>query len=172
MKFLTIAALCAVIHAESIQPDDKKNRKKQKKTGYNHECHPGIKSAYYSDKECKNKVMSTEDDSKQLVFTADLEDAKMMNEKCHVITAEELKAGTEQLGDLKKVPESMRTDCDFENFKFQLWANDECKDEAFFTNTIPWNKCTKTGDKYVIMTGASALSATVAAAVAFAASQF
>ena len=67
--------------------------------------------------------------------------------------------GKERVGDLKKWALSSRADCDFENFSFQLWDNTECKDEAFFTSTIPWNKCTKSGDNYVIMTGASALSA-------------
>jgi hypothetical protein len=56
--------------------------------------------------------------------------------------------------------------------KVQVWDGVECKDDVQQKFEAKWDKCTKFGDEYYKITGASALQAAAVAFIAFAGSQF
>lgn len=54
----------------------------------------------------------------------------------------------------------------------QIWDGDKCEGDVQDKYAAKWGKCTKFGDDYYKITGASALQAAAVAVIAFAGSQF
>lgn len=71
----------------------------------------------------------------------------------------------------------VKTVCDGTGISATAYKEDECKGEVDADATkaltpLKWGECTKAGDKYVKATGAKALMASAAVALAFIGSQF
>lgn len=67
----------------------------------------------------------------------------------------------------------MKTTCDAkEGVHIQIWNEAACSGDPEISYKAKWGKCTKFGDEYYKITGASALQAAAVAVVAFAGSQF
>lgn len=63
--------------------------------------------------------------------------------------------------------------CDDKGVMFKAYTDIGCKaDKPDIDVKAPWGTCTKVGDDYMMITGASALKAAAIALVAFAGSQF
>lgn len=63
--------------------------------------------------------------------------------------------------------------CDDKGVSFKAYTDDKCAaKEADIDIKAPWGQCTKVGEDYMKITGASALKAAAVALVAFAGSQF
>jgi len=68
---------------------------------------------------------------------------------------------------------SYKMTCDAKTgVKVQVWDGVECKNDVQDEFAAKWGACTKFGDEYYKITGASALQAAAVAVIAFAGSQF
>ena len=144
-------------------------------------CNKGIFIKYYTDDECKTPL---EVGGKNMTANITEDDAKVMNEECNELDKEEM-AEVNKAGKALKVKEGktagfIQVKCDTKAMKSKVFDKDDekkCEGEAIASMTIEWKECTKVAEKgedkvYVIATGAQALAATAAAALAMVASQF
>merc|ERR1719498_1519672 len=159
MRFAFAAAAVAVVLAkEEEKKDDKKDT-----------CLKGIKMAAFTDKECKEPL---KDGDKEKVVTVDTDQLTALNSKCNKIEdadKEMMPPGT--LTDFS----SMNTVCDAKALTVKMYTDDKCE-EGKKETTLEWGDCKKVkkGDKetYYMLTGATALQATAAVALAYVGSQF
>ena len=164
MKFVIAAAAVAAVYAADEAPA---------KT-----CLEGIKIVMYKDDKCKEVAEMKDKDGKKVEFqkvpAAQLD---ALNSKCNKVDAADIGASPKKLmtGDYK----SMTTTCDKTGMKNSLFTDAECK-EGKVESTLTWGDCKTltvgTGDDkittYYKVTGAAALQATAAIALAYVGAQF
>lgn len=136
----------------------------------NAECFEGIKMQAYSDDKCE-KVLKEGDKEKE-AHTVDANEATEMNKKCHEIKEED---DTSKIPGVEIEAKGMNTECDTSAITVNLFKKKDCSGDPE-AHAQKWGECKKyeigEATVYVKMTGALALQATAAAALAIIGSQF
>jgi len=91
------------------------------------------------------------------------------------LTADELKALKETMTKAagKCVKETMsKVVCNKDGITTSIYKKDDCTGDVDKETAVKWGKCSEAGGKYVMATGAKALIASAAIALAFVGSQF
>ena len=134
------------------------------------ECMKGIKMEMFTDKDCKTAL---EKEGKAAKHEITEDELKAMNEDCAKIKAKD--------ADYWKSAEnfeakSIKTTCDTKALNSTVYADAKCEGDDTKSMTVEWGACKelKMGEKkmYLKVTGAMALQAAAAAALAFVGSQF
>lgn len=162
MKFvLAAAAAVALVNAKDDAKDDTPK------------CE-GIKMQEYKDADCKEKAVDKDKKELEPVKATDAQ-LKALNEKCNALDKDEKEKSL--LTDEQKTKfNSVATKCDAKKMSSTLYTDTECK-EGEKKVEIEWGKCTTVkinNDKtvYYKITGAAALQATAAIALAYVGAQF
>ena len=163
MKFVFAAAALAAVNAADTEPE---------KT-----CLEGIKVVVYKDDKCKEEAEMKVDDKVVKSIPAPEAQLKALNSKCNKVDANDIGVSPTKLTTGKY--KSMTTICDKKGMKNNLFTDDECK-EGEVESTLEWGKCktlsVEVGDKkvtqYYKVSGAAALQATAAIALAYVGAQF
>ena len=175
MKFFIAAAAVAVVLAkDDAKKDDKKGEKKDDKAETKDTCLTGMKMAAFTDDKCtKAKV-----DDKKKAEVVEIKDAqlKALNSKCNAVDAADQAMMPGSIKDAK----SMSSTCDSKALNIKMYPEDECKGKATAVE-LGWGDCkeVKAKDKdgkavsyYYTLTGATALQAGAAIALAYVGAQF
>ena len=129
--------------------------------------------SYFKDKDCTEAYQYKKGEN--VTYSIDEEEATKMNNDCNVLTTPERVQLEPLVPGYKYDPSSMSVTCSTSNMETKLFQGKECKGEPVATLTVEWNKCSpvkKDERRWILVTGAEALAATAAAAVAFVATQF
>ena len=132
----------------------------------NAECFEGIKMQAYEDKEC-TKAMKGQEEVK-----IDAAQATEMNKKCHPLPKG---AEADKMAGVDVDATALNVKCDTSTVTVNLFEKEDCSSDPE-AHTQKWGECKKYEmgpmTVYVKMTGALALQATAAAALATIGSQF
>ena len=169
MKFFVAAATVAVV----LAAEDKGAATDDKKTTAEGSCKAGIQIATFTDAECTKPNKDAED--KAVVVKPDADALKVINEACNTLDSTEKAAmpGSDDFG-------SLSVKCDTDAMTTTMFKSDDCtaNAKADKTTALTWGKCTEIAlpdgktKLYSKTTGAAALQAAAAAALAFVATQF
>merc|ERR1719231_1121404 len=133
------------------------------------ECMPGIKMEMFTDKDCKTALKKDGKAAKHEITEAEL---KERNEACAKINAKEANHWKEfETFEAK----SIKTTCDTKALGSTVYADADCAGDKKSMEVV-WGECKELKmnetKMYVKVTGAMALQAAAAAALAFVGSQF
>ena len=162
MKF----AIAAIAVAAVVAKEETKKEEEPKAT-----CLKGIKMQTFTDDKCTKPLKK---DDKAVTVELSEDHLKVINSKCNEIDADDKK----MMQGLDSKFVSMNVKCDAKAMNIKLYQKEKCDGDAT-AQALKWGDCkeikaAKKGDPstYYTITGAAALQATAALALAFVGSQF
>ena len=164
MKFFVAAAAVSAV----LAADDKTPAKEVEGS-----CKDGIAISVFTDDKCKTPAQDA--NKKAVVVKPDAAALKVINDKCNELDADEIAKMQEDTTGFK----ALAVTCDTKAMTSTLFKKADCTGEAADkkATAFKWDECTEVklpDDKkiYYKITGAAAIQATAAAALAFVATQF
>merc|ERR1719152_310544 len=133
------------------------------------ECLDGIKMGTYTDAKCETLMKGA--DGKEVEHTITEAELKLMNAKCSPVSAKDAAYWKAQKFDAK----TMAVTCDTSKVSSTVYTEAECKGDKK-EMSMTWGECKEftvgQNSVYIKITGAVALQAAAAAALALVGSQF